>query len=235
MILLSDGDIVRDDSLLLYFDPAIAGSQYNGSVAFDLSGNGRNGEIADGSPATSTDFGGTLVMDGLNDQVKFDHTTVANTNGSVSISAFVKYTSLTNQNGSTTPQYITIGAYTSGPGLSVGKRGGFHCCWGNGGVVMVSSSSSPVVGVWYNVAYTHDGTTHKIYVDGVLTGTGTGTANAVTDTRVLLSGWRSPTSGMSSYRENFYGQHGPFMVYNKTLTPQEVEQNFNAFRGRYGI
>jgi hypothetical protein len=235
MILLSDGDIVRDDSLLLYFDPAIAGSQFNGNGCFDLSGEGHHGISADGSPATSTDFGGTLVMDGLNDQVKFDHTTVSNTNGSWSVSAFVKYTSLTNQNSQSTQQYITFGPFNDGAGLSVGKRNGKHCCWGSGGVIMVISSSSPVVGVWYNVAYTFDGTTHKIYVDGVLTGTGTVTANATVDTKVVLSGWRTPTSGMGSYRENFYGQHGPFMVYNKTLTPQEVEQNFNVFRGRYGI
>jgi len=234
-MILSTSGVPRDDDLVLYFDPSIAGSQYNGSECFDLSDEGHNGEFADGSPTTSTNFGGILVMDGLNDQVKFNHTTVSNTNGSWSISAFVRYSSLTNQNGHATQQYITLGPFTSGGGLAVGKRNGRHTCWGNGGNIMVDSGLTVAVDVWYNVAYTHSGSLHKIYVNGVLADTNTTTANSTTDTKVVMSGWRTPTSGMSSYRENFEGDHGPFVVYNRVLNDEEIEQIFNTFRGRYGI
>lgn len=234
MILSTNGPI-RDDDLLLYFDPAIAGSQFNGNGCFDLSGEGHHGISADGSPATSTDFGGTLVMDGLNDQVKFDHTTVSNLTGSWSISAFVRYSSLTNQNSQSTQQYITFGPFNSGVGLAVGKRSGRHSCWGSGGSIMVDSGLTVGVDVWYNVAYTHSGGTHKIYVNGVLAATNTTTANSTANTRIVMSGWQTPTSGMGSYRENFEGEHGPFMVYNRVLTDEEIEQIFNTFRGRYGI
>jgi len=234
-MILSTSGVPRDDDLVLYFDPAIAGSQYNGSECFDLSNEGHNGEIADGSPTTSTNFGGTLVMDGLNDQVKFDHTTVSNTNGSWSISAFVRYSSLTNQNGHATQQYITFGAFNTGAGLAVGKRNGRHTCWGDGGNVMIDSGLTVVVDVWYNVAYTHSGNIHKIYVNGVLAATNTKIADSTTDTKVVMSGWRTPTSLMSSYRENFEGDHGSFVVYNRVLNDEEIEQIFNTFRGRYGI
>lgn len=235
-MILSTSGVPRDDDLVLYFDPAIASSQYNGSECFDLSGEANDGELGDGSPTPSTNFGGTLVMDGLTDQVKFNHTTVSNTNGNWSISAFVRYSSLTNQNGHSTQQYITLGSFTSGVGLGVGKRSdGSHSCWGSGGNIMVNSGLTVGVDVWYNVAYTHSGGTHKIYVNGVLAATNTATANSTTDTKVVMSGWQTPTSRMGSYKENFEGDHGPFVVYNRVLNDEEVEQIFNTFRGRYGI
>jgi hypothetical protein len=33
----------------------------------------------------------------------------------------------------------------------------------------------------------------------------------------------------------FPGDIGPAMIYNRALTPSEIQQNFNALRGRYGI
>jgi hypothetical protein len=34
---------------------------------------------------------------------------------------------------------------------------------------------------------------------------------------------------------NTVNEFGNFMVYNKTLNPTEVKQNFEALRGRFGI
>jgi len=234
MILSTSG--VPRDSLILYFDPAIAGSQFNGSECFDLSGEGNHGELADGSPVGSSVFGGVLNMDGLTDQVKFDHNFLGNVNGNWSMCCWVNYISLTNQNGLAVQQFATIGSLTaSSGGLCMGERTNRHECWGSGGQLKVSSATNIVADRWYNVSYTHDGTTHRIYIDGVLDGTDTVTADDQTTTRLLLSGFRSPTSSMSSYKENFYGKHGPVLVYNKTLSAQEIEQIFNTFRGRYGI
>lgn len=234
-MILSTSGVPRDDSLTLYFDPAIAGSQWNGSECFDLSGNGHHGELADGSPTTATNFGGTLVMDGLTDQVKFLHNLATDTNTNFSMSCWVRYTSLTNQNGQSVQQFCTMGPTTSGSGLAMGERNNTHQCWGTGGSIKVNSATNIVAGQWYNVTYTYDGTTHRIYIDGALDGTGTGAADNSATTHLVFSGWNTPTSSMGGYKENFYGQQGPVLVYNRTLTDQEVEQIFNTFRGRYGI
>jgi hypothetical protein len=44
-----------------------------------------------------------------------------------------------------------------------------------------------------------------------------------------IAGWRSD----SNYRMSM--DCASFKVYNRALTAQEIEQNFNALRGRFGI
>jgi hypothetical protein len=88
-------------------------------------------------------------------------------------------------------------------------------------------------GVWYNlVGVWNSGFPVSIYTNGILTN---GTRGGSTRTTLingnthLFIGTRAGTS------YPFSGNIGYVQIYNKALTDQEIQQNFNATRGRYGI
>jgi hypothetical protein len=78
-------------------------------------------------------------------------------------------------------------------------------------------------------------TNNKIYVNGIsyplsqTAGTQSGTPRSFTNGLVRLSGWRSD----SQYKMPM--DLAIFKIYNKQLTDAEIQQNFAASRGRYGV
>lgn len=234
-MILNTSGVIRDSDLKFYFDPSVAGSQFNGSELYDLSGNNHHGSSADGSPSVSSDFGGILVTDGDTDQLKVEHNVCDNLNSNFSVFTFVRYHSLTNSHSYPVLQYVQVGPINGSASISLGERSNKHMAWRYGTSSGVSTNIDIETNRWYSVAYTHDGTKHRMYIDGVLAGTSTLSAQNSTDTKLLLSGWRTPTSGMSSFKENFPGDMGPLLVYNRTLSDEEVLQNFRSISPRYGL
>lgn len=101
----------------------------------------------------------------------------------------------------------------------------------------ISSPANLSLNTWYHATFTclYDGTntTLKVYVNGVEVGSRTdlgspGNPNAagftVGDGRAQTPLWYP-----------FKGQVDSIKVYNRTLSANEIQQNFNALRGRYGI
>ena len=93
----------------------------------------------------------------------------------------------------------------------------------------LSGLTEVVYGNWYMGCLTHDGTTVKIYLNNVFDG------------QKNVDGF-SPniTANMSIGRErsaywNMFGDIPIAFMYNKDLSLEEVKQNFNALRGRFGI
>jgi hypothetical protein len=87
-------------------------------------------------------------------------------------------------------------------------------------------------GRWYHVAVTHDGINFKIYVNGQLSSSRTSSWTGVT---------RWPTNTFNLGRDNnnvnyfFKGNIGVFKLYNKVLSSQEILQNYNATKTRFGL
>jgi hypothetical protein len=87
---------------------------------------------------------------------------------------------------------------------------------------------------WYHATFTtsYDGTntTMTIYTNGVQTATGTfsGQQSAPSGTFTVGDGWNTTWYP-------FKGNISNVKVYNRTLSPAEILQNFNAKRGRFGI
>ena len=92
--------------------------------------------------------------------------------------------------------------------------------------------SNPSLGTqWNNYCGTYDGTTIKLYVNGVLQGTTAASAGMVSTPgeHTYIAGGDLGTS------YNDTGYISVVQIYNTALTPGQVTQNFNAFRSRYGI
>jgi hypothetical protein len=80
------------------------------------------------------------------------------------------------------------------------------------------------------ITYTQEGTTTKIYKDGVLAQTST-TSTSLTNGFVGVGNLSG--QGFESY--NMLGIFYNVRIYNRVLTTTEITQNFNAQRGRYGV
>lgn len=82
--------------------------------------------------------------------------------------------------------------------------------------------------VWYNVTITWTTTGAVMYINGEFAAEDTSATGRLQPSILGIGGANAGNTKMQ-------GQIPNFMVYNRALTANEVRQNFNALRGRYGI
>lgn len=106
-----------------------------------------------------------------------------------------------------------------------------------GTVVTISSSLEYRDSTWHHAVgtYTSSSTSMSLHIDGIRVATGRATTaqNYIAPWRVgggALSGWPNSTLGTS-----FQGNIASVITYHRVLSDAEINQNFNALRGRYGI
>jgi hypothetical protein len=93
----------------------------------------------------------------------------------------------------------------------------------------ITSSSSVSAGEWTQIVATRSGTALTLYINAVSEATGTSSAD-LSDNGILKIG---QNRGGADY---FDGKIPIVRLYKgKALTQQEIQQNYNAHRGRYGI
>jgi hypothetical protein len=86
---------------------------------------------------------------------------------------------------------------------------------------------------WAQVVGTYGGGLKRTYINGALVNSRSESRTVSTNTNGCSIGVYGGFNGSRSYWYN--GDIGLVKVYNKNLTELEVQQNFNALRGRYGI
>jgi hypothetical protein len=108
----------------------------------------------------------------------------------------------------------------------------------NGGYGFQTNTQSATAlenGKYYHLVFTKNQETGTFYLNGEFDGTVTATGPAgglvefVDDDFVIGADFRNTIDDL------FGGEIFKVTLYNRTLSPQEVKQNFNALRGRYGI
>jgi hypothetical protein len=84
-------------------------------------------------------------------------------------------------------------------------------------------------GVWYYISDVRNGSSVRIYVNGI-------DRTSVAGTHINPS-YSSSDLYIASYRGFIYSniRIGNFKVYNRALNSTEILSNFNALRGRFGI
>ena len=97
---------------------------------------------------------------------------------------------------------------------------------------------------WHQVCVTFDSSNVRFYVDGTLVHTSTGSYGSISsqaETETPRYGWigngseATSAGGSRLPGDLFYGFISKINYYYRTLSDAEIEQNFNATRGRYGI
>ena len=225
------GKIVTN-GLVLALDAADRNSYVSGSTTwFDLTGNNYTGSLTNG-PVFNTGSGGNIVFDGANDYVLITRPSQIVTSGSISISLWAKWTTvgttistiqaLVDNNHSASPRQgfviqdrpdlnkvLTFTVYPSAAG--------------------VSSSFQVGDGTWRHITGTHSAGTSSLYINGRLDGFLSEPNMATVQPFISLGYWQN---GPGRY---LTGSIASLQVYNRVLTSQEVLQNYNAQKARFGL
>ena len=224
------GPEIKEDGLVLALDAANTKSYPgSGTTWTDLSGNGNNGTLTNG-PTFDSSNGGSIVFDGSNDYVGTNYTASFQ---DFTLCAFVK----ANNPGAKTwediidsydidsSDWCRITLSNGNPSLEIDA---------NSTRSSVTSSQSALPNKWYHIVGVRNGTTGYLYINGVLDKQNSVTGNVIsadTDSQFVVGNLSRP----SNLTEGWNGNIAQVSIYNRALTASEVQQNFNALRGRYGI
>jgi len=205
----------------------------SGTVWRDKSGNGNDGTLNNG-PTFSSDNGGTLVFDGADDTVSIPHdSTIDFTTNSFSLHAWVR----TDQTGNT--RFImgkgTSIAIASGVGYSlylgnIGTQWLFGV-WDGTGNNSAGSTDYVEVGKWVNLCgvYSAEESKHRMYTNGQLVSSLTRSVDSISTANSLYIGAGLQAGG------KWDGDIAYSSMYNRALSASEIQQNYNALKGRFGI
>ena len=111
----------------------------------------------------------------------------------------------------------------------------------SGGVASGGVAIAPTVtsgGTWYNIVFTYNGINNgNLYINGSKVATTGYEIKSNPPGSVFLSLGKPDGFGgyLGGVINNFTGNIGAWRVYNKNLSDAEIQQNFDALRGRFGI
>jgi hypothetical protein len=98
-----------------------------------------------------------------------------------------------------------------------------------------TSGTDIIQGQWFHVALTKSGTTFKTYLNGVLKTTDTITSTAFVGTSDFLRLGGAGDGNTGAFYYYAKNNVGCLKMYNAALSADEIKQNFNALRGRFGV
>lgn len=217
---------VPTSGLALYLDAGNPSSYSgSGSTWTDLSGNGNNGSLSNVTYSSAN--GGSMQFNGTSSYINCGNGSSINITGSITINVIFNTTNWTGNN--------TWRTLVAKGDTSYRFQNPYDTTFTNFGTSSLSQVDTPgTVSIlpnnWYMATAVWDGTSKKIYINGMLdvdvAVTGTLGGNSFN----LWLGDNSQSAG------RFYtGGMSVVQIYNRALTEQEINQNFGFFRARYGI
>lgn len=228
------GGIVPD-GLVLYLDAANKNSYPGSGTSWaDLSNTDLDALLVGGT-AYTTNNQGSFLFDSVDDYADLGNQTSWNSFGNqITIECVFKLTgNLANFPRIMSKQFATS-AVTANSCFQIGVHSDqtfrFSVYTETGG--LDSRSVVANLNQIYHFVGTYDGSTLKRYVNAVEIGSGALSGNIRTSIHPLSIG-ATLFNGVSSNR--FAGEIYTIRMYNKSLSLQEIQQNFNAIRGRYGL
>jgi hypothetical protein len=226
-------DIVRD-GLVLHLDAANPQSYDGNSTTWrDLSGNGNHGTLVNG-PTYNSSNKGSVVFDGVNDYIQGN--TVLEPKDYITISAWYKATGAPSGFNDSAGGVIICSSpdYIHGYWLShswLNQTAQFSTYINNG---MTSSTNTALNNVINNVVGVWDGSKQYIYINGVLSTSRNYTTpiyySTTGDRNFRIGKW-----GYSIYQRQFNGLIYNISMYSIALTSNQILQNYNATKSRYGL
>jgi hypothetical protein len=213
---------IATEGLFLYYDPVnIKSYPGSGTVMYDLSGNARNGAILNNNVG---------VVDGVLKHVdRFD----ALRKQSVDLSGVAGYT--------VQMLYKRTGVNdtgTGGAGQPSYYQGVFNYYWNQsifvGTTSNANSNNLDIFGItttleldqWVHITGINGPTGRRAYINGELIGTASGQTPG--DTRdVYFGNWDTSWASLC--------EMSAIQMYDRALSAAEVQQNYNALKGRFGL
>ena len=216
------GPRVVTDGLVLALDAADTNSYSgSGSTLYDLSGGGNDGTIS----GATFNSDGYFDFDGTDDYIDCGNSSILNVGNNITVNVWF----YVNQ----TSSFETIVAkvlndYSLGWELD-NSSGTFRVTLRPSATQVNLIAGTLSVGNWYMGTMTFDNTTARLYLNGVQTGSTTSGGP------VTLNSTQSLTIGRRIQGSYYDGNIAQVSIYNRALSASEIQQNFNALRGRFGI
>jgi hypothetical protein len=224
---------VVTDGLVLYLDAANPNSYVSGSNTWrDISRGGNNGTLVNG-PTYSSANGGSIVFDGSNDYVNLSNFSGIITNNFTYIT-FVNISSL------------QFDINTLLCNSNYGATNGFRIYLNNYQTTDRSIALEVYTNTYYNVGSANMFNNNEWFMVSVVVDRANSNAIVYKNNTIIASGsipnnfnlnnnqWRI---GAASPTPIFFGRYSmPISyIYNRTLTALEIQQNYNALKGRFGL
>ena len=234
------------DGLVLHLDATNPRSYPGtGTTWFDMSGNRNHGTLTNMSvPAchVRTYGGRAMEFDGFNDFIVSQNNWI----GGQSALSLCVWFNLNNK--ATTPEGRVIASAPTADSGAVPPFNNFAItiepdkklavAIGNNStrVIVLSTMAVPSDG-WVFVCGVYSGTAIILYINGTQNTSGSANLGAVggNGKKIYIGHYNSElnTSIIANY--NWPSQLDDIRIYNRALSPQEILQNFNATRGRFGV
>jgi chitodextrinase len=190
----------------------------SGTVVADLSGNGNNGTMTGATWSTGR-YGGGMTFDGSSALVQVPSSSTLNPGAQLTLAAWIRPSGT--QSGWRTIMQRQPDAYflnaSTGAGNNVPGGGGTI----NGNIHAMNGTTAAPVNQWTHVAMTYDGTSLRLFVNGVQVSTDGAGGSVQASTNPLWIGGNVP------YGEHFAGVIDEARVYNRALSAAEIQTVMN--------
>ena len=219
----------------------------SGTAWRDLSGNGNNGTLVNGVGYNSGN-GGSLVFDGVNDfcNLGSSNNITGNNLQTLTASVWLRYSTTTSDlraftlnrgsglNSSLLGIYCNSVTISGTTAASIGSLGFFTRNFDNTTFSSVTFNDNyHLKNRFINVSCVIDGTNRYLYIDGQLKNSDSNAGMQSVSNNTDLAYVGSGPGGSGSVPWN--GLISNVLFYRRALTESEIQQNFNALRGRFGI
>lgn len=244
---------IVNNGLVLYVDAANPKSFVSGSTTiYDLTSNNKNGVLTNGTDSNTNNKGG-ILFDGINDYVTFGNSfndVLSGVDKKFTCSCFFTPTSTGNQflfgkysDSAISENGRQFGVFVRdlGTGFKLDVLYSLNLLSANNNLIRTSSTlnvSKPnYVVVTYDATQPSTLEKFKIYINGVLSPT---TLVVVGGIGVIANGPAQFTLGSSVAstglsQRPFQGDIYSFSIYNRILSIDEILQNYNTLKNRFGL
>jgi len=231
VVLNRDYEGIVTDGLVLNLDAGFTASYpRSGTTWTDLSLSGNNGTLTNG-PTFSGNNGGNIVFDGVDDFVNCGNPSSVNMGtGDFTLEVVFKATGPTDTN-------FRVLLQKGNPGI--GSQRGYRLRIENNNFVQLTvtadsertSTTTQQIGYgnYYYVTATKNTSGIRTYLNGVLSGQGISPLGTTTVVNDLIIGRQD--GGLWPFR----GDLAVTRIYNRALSADEILQNYNAQKGRFGL
>jgi hypothetical protein len=196
----------------------------SGTTWTDLSGRGNNGTLTNG-PTYSSSNGGSIVFNGTNYATAPSGSSFQFT-GDFSIEEWIYPTTISGIH--VIFDTRSGGAPVTGIAIYVSSSGNLILY--NGTTAYITSSSTLSINNWYHCCISRIGSTTRMYINSNSVGSTNTLPTSLTDGNCIIA---KTNEASSNY---FIGRIPLVKVYkNRGLTASEIQQNYIATKGRYGL
>jgi len=222
------------NGLVLYLDAANTRSYPGSGTSWtDLSRGGYVGTLING-PTFDSSNGGSILFDGTNDLVEITNSTSLT---SFTISTWFRMTGPGSTGGPTNTIYNSLFGINSGArrilvatSTNTSIAEGRILVQMGGSNYFSSTATATVTNRWNNVVYTWQANTATIYINGIAETPQSNSSVTFPAANLFLGAYSNPIVAYA-----MKGNIAQTSIYDRTLSSQEILQNYNATKTRFRL